>query len=904
MRHAPELAAFAPGDVELGEGSVFARARREMLHLARAYPADRILAVFRRNAGLDTHGAEPPGGWENFGHPAEEPWGEHDYPGAEAAQTANLLRGHYAGHFLSMLSIAAAGERDPELVVKVDQIVDGLGEVQDALAATGRFSHPGFLAAYGEWQFSRLEGFAPYGEIWAPYYTCHKIMAGLLDAHELVGSARALEVATAMGHWVTNRLSRLDHEHRQRMWSLYIAGEFGGMNETLARLSAVAGEPTFLDAARMFDMDELIDAGARGEDVLTGMHANQHLPQLIGYVHEYELTGERRYLDAVVGLWSQIVPGRMFAHGGTGESEIWGSPGTVAGNIGRRNAETCASYNLIKLARLLFQHTQDPAYLDYAERALLNHILGSRRDAASDTSPEVTYMFPVDPGALPEYDNIGTCCGGTGLENHVTHEATAFLAAADGSPRLWIAMLSPARLRWREHAASVIVESDYPWSDTAVVRVEPDGEALDAELSIRIPSWAAGPASVALNGTPVETAAEPGGAIVVSRAWRSGDALTVVVPRVLRAEPTPDDPDVQALTYGPGVLAARDDRTTFLDLPLAGRRMLDGRTAADGQADAGTELAREGEVRIAGTRFVPVWAGAEDRYHMYVRATAGEIAFAGEPTGVPARARADRGTFLDDVWRGPAPATVAAFRDRVAEAVVSARLDGLLTRDETAVVLEAAARAFAPNVAAAPVTEADVDAASWREREGVVEWRLPAGLGDDLPPLVTIETTAPPSTSGWFTSAPLVRVIARDATGESIPALVRIGGGEWRAVDGELAVPGEGLVRVEAQARDAGGRIGSAARELPVDTVPPAVDARVRVLGGSAEIDFRAHDDVSGLERIQWGGAGTFWATFQEAFLRTLADEPQAIEYTATDRAGNESVRGRILLPAKAEAAG
>ena len=326
MTAPPPLRPFDLGAVRVDDASVFARARDELLHLARVYPVDRLLAVFRRNAGLDTRGADAPGNWEGFGHPNEAAWSEHDYPGREHAQTANLLRGHYAGHFLSMLAFSAAGEHDPALRAKVDEFVAGLGEVQAALAATGRFSHPGFLAAYGEWQFSRLEDFAPYGEIWAPYYTCHKIMAGLLDAHELTANAQALAIATAMGHWVHHRLSRLDPERRQRMWSLYIAGEFGGMNETLARLSAAADEPLFLATAAYFDQENVLEAGAARTDILTDMHANQHLPQLIGYVDEYELTGDRRYLDAAIGIWDQIVPGRVYAHGGTGESELWGPP--------------------------------------------------------------------------------------------------------------------------------------------------------------------------------------------------------------------------------------------------------------------------------------------------------------------------------------------------------------------------------------------------------------------------------------------------------------------------------------------------------------------------------------------------------------------------------------------------
>ena len=212
---------FSMSDVSLAP-SVATRSQDQMLHLARVYPVDRVLAVFRRNAGLDTKGASAPGGWEGFGHANEQPWGPDDYPGRANTQTANLLRGHYGGHFLSMVSLAYASTGETVFRDKVDQIVAGLGEVQTALAATGRFSHPGFLAAYGEWQFSQLEKYAPYGEIWAPYYTCHKIMAGLLEAYRLAGSDQALELASSMAAWVHSRLSVLPQAQLDRMWGIYI----------------------------------------------------------------------------------------------------------------------------------------------------------------------------------------------------------------------------------------------------------------------------------------------------------------------------------------------------------------------------------------------------------------------------------------------------------------------------------------------------------------------------------------------------------------------------------------------------------------------------------------------------------------------------------------------------------
>ncbi|WP_203580056.1 beta-L-arabinofuranosidase domain-containing protein [Microbacterium hibisci] len=882
---------FPLADVRLGATSVFQRARVEMLHLARVYPVDRLLAVFRANAGLDTRGALPPGSWEDFGHPAEDSWSEHDYPGREGAQTANLLRGHYAGHFLSMLAMAASGESDPALQAKTEEFVTGLAEVQAALAATGRYSHPGFLAAYGEWQFSRLEDGAPYGEIWAPYYTCHKIMAGLLDAYELTGSAQALTVATAMGHWVHGRLSRLDDARRQHMWSLYIAGEFGGMNETMARLAVVAGEPVFLETARMFDQHELVAAGASHRDILDGMHANQHLPQLIGYVHEYEATGERDHLDAAVGLWDQVIPGRMYAHGGTGESELWGPAGRVAGDIGHRNAETCATYNLLKLSRLLFQHTLDPKYMEYYERGALNHILGSRRDARSDTSPEVAYMFPVHPGALPEYDNVGTCCGGTGLENHVKYQDSVFFRGVGADAELWINPHTSATLTWRERGIRVVVDSDLPLASAVRVRVQ----RLDASsapvpltLHVRVPEWVAGHASAYIGTTTVAERAPAGQYAVVEHEWSADDELVLELPISLRAVPTPDDPQVRHLAFGPSVLAARSDSTTWLELTLDRRRLLDGTILAD-DADPGGSLASRGAVHVDGVPFEPVWTGSDARYHMYVRSADATIGFAGFDTGVAARRREDGTTILNDVWAEPLPRSRSAFVARVLGAVRGGHADGLLALPEARTVLRGAMELDTGALHAEPEDTPDLAAAA--------AWLEQAADAEDAASVPIVEIlVGEPAASGWHTLPPRISVRTAPGQRELDAVEVRIAGGEWQEYTGAFAIGAEGSVRVEARAR-AEGRTGFAVRTLHIDTTPPRTEARVKSLGSSVEITFVARDDVSGAERIQWEGPGTFWATFQEAFVRALTDEEQIIEYAATDRAGNEEPRRRLVLP-------
>jgi DUF1680 family protein len=895
---------FPLRDVDLLDG-VHARTRDQMLHLARVYPVDRVLAVFRANAGLDTRGAQPPGNWEDFGHPDEQPWSGPDYPGAGVAPTASLLRGHYGGHFLSMLSMAYAVTGDEALKQKAGDLVAGLAEVQDALAATGRYSHPGFLAAYGEWQFARLEELAPYGEIWAPWYTCHKIMAGLLDAHEHTGSTQALDVVTRMGHWVAGRMLRLERAQAQRMWSLYIAGEFGGMNESMVALHRITGEPAFLRAAGMFEMDALLDAAAEGRDVLDGMHANQHLPMLLGHLHQYEVTGRRRYLDAVTALWDQIVPGRTFAHGGTGEGELWGPAGAVAGAIGRRNAETCATYNLLKIGRSLFGHTLDVRYAEYAERASLNHIVGSRADKASHVSPEVQYMFPVDPGAVREYGNVGTCCGGTGLESHVKHQESVWFAAA-GS--LYVLQYLPSRLRWTEAGGEIELRTRYPREGRVSLAIGVDGEFA---LHLRIPSWARGHQRVRVNGAEWDTTVTAG-FVTVRREFRRGDAVELDLPMPLRLVPTSDDASLASLELGPAVLLARDEATTTLTVAPAAHRRLDG--GITGHILSG-DL-----VTVFGRTFEPAWSGGDHRYHMYLRLADPAIAFRGSEPGVPDRHDQDGWSFLGALWDGGHP-SFPDFLAAVYRHALRAARRGLLSRAETVTVLKAAAASTLDDpdlprrgtlVQALPFglawtrLAAVPGATVWRGSapgtgepvEDLVVWSLPAEIGAaGAAPVVRVDVVGDRAATGWYTTLPgfTVTVVSPGPGIATVEAAV--GDGEWRPVTGVVPLDRDGRHLLRARVTDRTGRVVHAVHEVDVDTAPPDVRARVRRLGRTVEVTLDAVDEVSGVDRIQWRTAETFWGVYQEPFTRALRDEPQTLEFTAIDRAGNAAPAGTVVLP-------
>lgn len=885
--------------VELHEG-IFTRARDQMLHLARAYPVDRLLAVFRANAGLDTRGALPPGGWEDFGHADEQPWGPDDYPGRAAAPTANLLRGHYAGHFLSLLALAHGGASDAalraELKAKVDDMVEGLREVQVTLAASGRYSHPGFLAAYGEWQFSRLEGLAPYGEIWAPYYTCHKIMAGLLDAHRHAGSRTALEIAAEMGRWVHGRLSVLPGEQRRDMWSLYIAGEAGGMNEVLCELAVRTGDTTFVETARLFDLDPLLDAAAEGRDVLDGMHANQHAATLLGYLALGDLTGEERYRDAVVNIWDMVVPGRTFAHGGSGENELWGPASAVARDIGNHNAETCLAYNMLKLARALFERTGDARYAEYYERAVTNQVLGSRRDVASDDSPEVTYMFPVHPGALREYDNVGTCCGGTGLENHVKYQDSVYFRSVPGTDRtLWVNLYVASALDWAEQDVRLVQETAYPLEGTSRLRVDATGEL---DLRLRVPGWVTGDVAVRIDGEIQPVDAVPAQYVSIRRDWTPGTTVEITMPLTLREVPAPDDTSLVTLELGPTVLLARSAATTWLPVAAATWRRL------DGTLDVPVTRADDGTWRLGDLELEPAWSGSDARYHMYLRRSDPRIGFAGPgsgaDSGVPNVAREDGSTFLDVLWSDGGFASRTEFLQAAARTTHEFVGLGLLSAADAEAVLGAAVRSHIgrvvdddPGHGTGWAAQRAADAAFLAEATAILREVAHAGS----PPRLEVVPTAAPGVTGWHHQPAGLTITARADAGEPTVE-VRVGDGPWTAAGPGPLLLGDGVHTVMARAVDQDGRERHLVREVSVDTTPPRTTATARRLGArGVEITLTATDDVSGVDAIRWKGPDTFWATFREPFTRALADEPQVIEFCATDRAGNEEPVQTLVLP-------
>ncbi|MDT0571323.1 glycoside hydrolase family 127 protein [Streptomyces sp. DSM 3412] len=651
--------------VTLGDG-VFRAKRDLMLNYARSYPADRILAVFRANAGLDTRGARPPGGWET---------------------SDGNLRGHYGGHFLTLVAQAYADTRESALKTKLDHLVAALGECQTALAERGtpRPSHPGFLAAYPETQFVLLESYTTYPTIWAPYYTCHKIMRGLLDAHTLAGNAQALTIAAKMGDWVHSRLGGLPRAQLERMWSIYIAGEYGGMNEVLADLYALTGKPEHLAAARCFDNTALLDACAQDRDILDGRHANQHIPQFTGYLRLYDETGEERYAEAARNFWGMVVGHRTYSLGGTGQGEMFKARDAVAATLNDKNAETCATYNMLKLSRQLFFREPDAARMDYYERGLTNHILASRRDTASTSSPEVTYFVGMGPGVVREYGNTGTCCGGTGMENHTKYQDSVYFRSALGDA-LYVNLYLASTLRWPERGLVVEQTSTYPAEGVRTLVFREGGGRLD--LRLRVPSWATAGFTVTVNGVRQPVEAVPGTYLSLSREWRRGDRVGISAPYRLRVERTPDDPTVQSVFFGPLLLVAQSTEAAF-----RGFSFYKDFTLRGDLADAVRPEGRPLHFTTHGLTLAPFFAGNDLRYHAYFRRSEPVVVFGTAGSGIPNRSRGDGLTFLDVLWARAPFATSEAFVRAVRVLADGWVAEGRFTGAERDAVVAAAVRA-------------------------------------------------------------------------------------------------------------------------------------------------------------------------------------------------------------------
>jgi DUF1680 family protein len=537
-------------------------------------------------------------------------------------------------------------------------------------------------------------------------------MRGLLDAYLYTGNEQALEVVKGMADWAYSRLSKVSRTTLDSMWRIYIAGEYNAMPEVLADLAAVTGNADYVRTAECFVNTYLFDAAVVNQDTINGEHANQHIPQYRSYLAMYdnytdELTPGYRgpasnYLDAAKNFWAMVVPHRTYVDGGmAGSGEIFGARDVIASTIAGSNAETCCVHNMLKLSRLLFLHGGDPKYMDYFERALLGQILASRRNTASTTNPNVTYFVPMTPGAARSYGNLGTCCGGTGLENHVKYQESVYFRSADES-ELYVNLYIASTLNWTEKGVIVAQTTDYPTNPAGETTLTITGDAAFT-LKLRVPYWAKKGFRVNVNGAKQATAAEPGTYVSITRDWSSGDTVTIAAPFSLRAERALDLPQTQGFAYGPVPMVTLNNDRTYLTYQSLYPELTFSGDLADALAPGASAMEF---TSASGNTIRPFYTNDTTRYHAYMHREEPAIAFGGVNSGVANYARPNGTTFLDELWDRAPFKTSTDFQSTVGELTNEWVEAGLLTAQERTTVV---AKIASPAEAAVSLSSATLN---------------------------------------------------------------------------------------------------------------------------------------------------------------------------------------------------
>ncbi|XP_030952817.1 uncharacterized protein LOC115975906 isoform X2 [Quercus lobata] len=524
-------------DVRLDSNSMHGRAQQTNLEYLLLLDEDSLVWSFRKTAGLPTPG-NAYGGWEK--------------PDCE-------LRGHFVGHYLSASALMWASTHNDALKQKMSAVVSALSECQEKMGT-------GYLSAFPSEQFDRFEAIKP---VWAPYYTIHKILAGLLDQHTFAGNSQALKMVTWMVDYFYNRVQNVISKHSLERHYLSLNEETGGMNDVLYKLYAITGDPKHLVLAHLFDKPCFLGILAVEADDISGFHANTHIPIVIGSQKRYEITGDPLY-KAIGTFFMEIVnSSHSYATGGTSVSEFWSDPKRLASTLQTENEESCTTYNMLKVSRHLFTWTKEMAYADYYERALTNGVLGIQKG----TEPGVMiYMLPQGRGVSKAsgFHGWGTkndsfwCCYGTGIESFSKLGDSIYFEEEGEVPSLYIIQYITSSLDWKSGRILLNQEVDAvsSWDPYLRVTLTPtlkEGAAQSSNLKLRIPSWThTDGAKASLNDQSLNLPA-PGNFLSLTRDWRVDDKITLQLPISLRTEAINDDrpefASLQAILYGPYLLS-------------------------------------------------------------------------------------------------------------------------------------------------------------------------------------------------------------------------------------------------------------------------------------------------------------------------------------------------------------
>ncbi|AYL99343.1 glycoside hydrolase family 127 protein [Mucilaginibacter celer] len=514
--------AFDLKDVKLLDGPFKVAQEADVKYLLSIEP-DRLLSAFRSHSGLKPKGKMYEG-WESSG-----------------------LAGHTLGHYLSAISMHYDATRDPEFLKRVNYIVAELNECQVARKTgyVGAIPKEDTLWAEVAKGDIRSRGFDLNGG-WSPWYTVHKVMAGLLDAYLYADNKQALKICKSMADWTGETIKNLDDEKLQKM----LLCEYGGMAEVLVNLYAISGDKKYLDLSYKFYDKKILDPLAQQQDILPGKHSNTQIPKIIASARRYELNGDKKDKTIADFFWETIVNNHSYATGGNSNYEYLSEPRKLNDRLTENTTETCNTYNMLKLTRHLFAVAPSASLIDYYEKGLYNHILASQNHSTG----MMCYFVPLRMGGTKQYStpfDDFTCCVGSGMENHVKYNETIYFKGADGS--LYVNLFIPSVLNWASKGISLKQESNLPNTDRTTFTVTATKQ-VNMAIRIRKPKWSDN-VSVSINGKKQTVNVDAEGYLVLSRKWRNNDKIELTTPESLYTEAMPDNANRRAVFYGPVLLA-------------------------------------------------------------------------------------------------------------------------------------------------------------------------------------------------------------------------------------------------------------------------------------------------------------------------------------------------------------
>lgn len=502
---------FALNEVELNDGYLQNAFQLEQKYLL-SLEADRLLAGFYEIAGKQARGKRYPGGWED-----------------------QDIAGHTMGHYLVALAQTYAATKDKKFLERLTYVVDSLAECQ---------AESGYLSAFREELFDNLENGK---QAWVPWYTMHKILAGLIRVYQLTELPTALNIAIRLGTWVSNRVNRWD----EAMKAQVLATEYGGMNDCLYELYKESGKIEFMMAAEKFDELPLFKEVYNENDILDGKHANTTIPKFLGALNRYLTVGDDQefYLDAAKKFFDMVLRNHTYVTGGNSEWEHFGAPKMLDSERTNCNCETCNTYNMLKLARGLFQVTGEKKYLDFYEGTFWNAIVSSQNPKTGMSM----YFQPMATGYFKvfsrPFDNFW-CCTGTGMENFTKLNDSIYFMSDN---TIYLGMYISSCLNEETLGIRINMTADLPANPMVKVVVEKESEG-ETKLAFRRPDWSKGGFAVTRKGKNLKTE-ERGGFVYVSVDKGTTEIEVVFFPEVAIHE-LPDNPNVVAFTYGHLVLSA------------------------------------------------------------------------------------------------------------------------------------------------------------------------------------------------------------------------------------------------------------------------------------------------------------------------------------------------------------